>query len=141
MTYISEFLTLDEYECGHCHQLPPDFFINDVRPPYLELLHIFDSVRATWGKPIPVRSGYRCPYHNKRIGGEECSVHCFGLALDMDLGTIDEVEELHSIIDTDFPDVRMYKYIHSGSFIHMDLAYMITPRARHDWTMGFRHTK
>ena len=141
MTYVSEFLTLDEYECERCHALPPDFFINDVKPPYVELFNIFDSVRATWGKPIPVSSGYRCPYHNKISGGEECSVHCFGLALDMDLPNAEQTEELHRIIERVYPDVRMYKYVNRGSFIHLDLAYRITPRARHDWTKGFRHTK
>ena len=61
--------------------------------------------------------------------------------MDMDMASAYEVEELHHLIDMDFDYVRMYKYIHSGSFIHMDLAYEITPRARHDWTRGFRHTK
>jgi len=138
---LSEYLLRSEYACRCCGQLPPDLFLHDIRRPYSELFDIFDSVRATWGKPIPVRSGYRCPYHNKTIGGEECSVHCFGLALDMDLPNTEEVEELHRLIDTDFESVRMYKYIHSGSFIHMDLAFEITPRARHNWVPGFRKTK
>ena len=139
--YLSEYLLKSEYRCGHCGLYPPDLFLHDIRRPYSELFNIFDSVRATWGKPIPVSSGYRCPHHNKNIGGEECSVHCFGLALDIDLPSPEETEGLHYIINRDFPYVRMYKYIHSGSFIHLDIAYAITPRVRHEWQRGFRHTK
>ena len=139
--YLSEYLTLDEYACGHCHTLPPDLFIHDIKRPYLELFHIFDSVRATWGHPIPVSSGYRCPYHNASIGGVSLSPHLWGLALDMDMPDIQATEELYRLIDTDFNHLRVGKYTETGSFIHIDNIYSVAPRASHNWTRGKRWFK
>ncbi len=136
--YLSEYLTLAEYQCGHCQALPPDLFVHDIKRPYSELFNIFDSVRATWGKPIPVSSGYRCPYHNTSIGGAACSPHMFGLALDLDLPNTAETEELYSLMDTDFPHLRIGKYVLSGSFLHVDVAYMIHPRPSHNFVKGAR---
>lgn len=138
MEYISEYLTAKEYRCGHCGLYPPDLFLHDIRRPYSELFHIFDSVRATWGKPIPVSSGYRCPYHNTQIGGSACSVHMFGLALDCGLETVEETEELFVLLDTDFPHLRIGKYVDGASFIHIDIGYSIHPRASHHWQRGAR---
>ena len=139
--YLSEFLLFDEFKCGHCGLLPPDLFVHDIKRPYSELFHIFDSVRATWGKPIPVTSGYRCPYHNKNIGGSQLSIHMWGLALDMDLPSTQEVEELYHLIDMDFNHLRIGKYTESGSFIHIDNGYEVTPRASHSWIPGTRWFK
>ena len=138
---ISEYITLDEYACGHCGTLPPDLFVHDIRRPYSELFNIFDSVRAAWGKPIPVSSGYRCPYHNKAIGGSQCSVHMFGLALDLDMPNTAEVEELFTLIVTDFDHLRIGKYTQTGTFLHIDIGFEITPRASHAWIKGQRWDK
>ena len=138
---LSQYLLRSEYECGHCHTLPPDLFVHDIRRPYSELFDIFDSVRATWGKPIPVSSGYRCPYHNKTIGGSQCSVHMFGLALDLDMPNTEEVEELFTLIVTDFDHLRIGKYTESGTFVHIDLGHRVFPRASHNWVAGARWYK
>ena len=138
MTYISDYLTLEEYACSCCGRLPPDFHLHDMNRPYLELVNIFDAVRATWGKPIPVTSGYRCPHHNKEIGGSPCSVHIFGLALDLDLADGNEVEELFAIADMDFQRLRIGKYTQTGTFLHIDIGYLINPRASTNWRRGVR---
>lgn len=139
--YLSEFLLFDEFKCGHCGLLPPDLFVHDIKRPYSELFNIFDSVRERWGKPIPVSSGYRCPHHNKTIGGSQLSIHMWGLALDMDLPSTQEVEELYHLIDMDFNHLRIGKYTESGSFIHIDIGYEVTPRASHSWIPGTRWFK
>ena len=140
MTYISDYLTLEEYscDCGLCTGLPPDFHLHDINYPYSELVNIFDSVRATWGQPIPVSSGYRCPHHNKEIGGSLCSVHVFGLALDCSMPDVHSVGELYSMLEMDFPNLRIGKYTQTGSFIHYDIGYLINPRASRNWKMGVR---
>lgn len=44
---------------------------------------ILDPLRAAWGKPIRVSSGYRCAKLNDAVGGAETSVHMKGLAADL----------------------------------------------------------
>lgn len=50
----------------------------------LELTRDFlDPLRAAWGKPIRVSSGYRCERLNKAVGGSATSVHKKGWAADL----------------------------------------------------------
>ena len=141
MTYISKYLTLEEYRCSCCGELPPDIDLNNIRNPYAELLDIFDAVRATWGKPIHVNSGYRCPRHNSSIGGSDCSVHMFGLALDMDMEDVGDVGELFHLLHMDFPSLRIGVYTQTGTFVHIDTGYRIVPRASLSWKKGARWYK
>lgn len=42
-----------------------------------------DPLRAAWGKPIRVSSGYRCKKLNAAVGGASTSVHMIGYAADL----------------------------------------------------------
>lgn len=42
-----------------------------------------DPLRAAWGKPIRVTSGYRCKKLNAAVGGASTSVHMIGYAADL----------------------------------------------------------
>ena len=139
--YLSQYLTRQEYECQHCGSLPPDLFIHNIRPPYLTLFSMFDHIRGEWGKAIPVSSGYRCPFHNQSVGGSQISVHMFGLALDLDCGDTEEVEDLYDEILSLYPELRIGKYTDTGTFIHIDIGYVIDPRAAHSWVRGQRWYK
>ena len=44
---------------------------------------ILDPLRAAYGKPIIVTSGYRCPALNKAVGGAASSQHVKGEAADI----------------------------------------------------------
>lgn len=44
---------------------------------------ILDPMRAAYGKPIKVTSGFRCPELNKAVGGSPTSVHPLGYAADV----------------------------------------------------------
>lgn len=44
---------------------------------------ILDPLRAAWGKPIIVTSGYRCPRLNTLVGGVASSAHLRGYAADL----------------------------------------------------------
>lgn len=44
---------------------------------------ILDPLRAAYGMPIRVSSGYRCPALNKAVGGAATSVHMLGYAADL----------------------------------------------------------
>ena len=47
------------------------------------LLILLNKIRAAYGKPIVVNSGYRSPEHNAEVGGVENSFHVQGLAADI----------------------------------------------------------
>jgi hypothetical protein len=47
------------------------------------LLAILEITRALFGKPIIIESGYRCPKHNKEVGGVPDSAHLTGEAADI----------------------------------------------------------
>lgn len=47
-----------------------------------ELMEFMDGLRAAWGSPITVTSGYRSEYLNSKVGGSPTSVHKRGFACD-----------------------------------------------------------
>lgn len=47
---------------------------------------ILDPLRAAYGQPITITSGYRCPALNKAVGGSASSAHMIGYAADMQVG-------------------------------------------------------
>ena len=49
--------------------------------------NILDPLRAAWGSPIIVTSGYRCPLLNTAVGGSATSVHMIGSAADLNPAT------------------------------------------------------
>lgn len=46
------------------------------------LVQTLQSLRDKYGKSIEITSGYRCPSHNKRVGGSSNSKHKQGMAAD-----------------------------------------------------------
>ena len=45
--------------------------------------NVLDPLREKYGKPIRVNSGYRCPNHNLKVGGDTGSQHMKGEAADV----------------------------------------------------------
>lgn len=60
------------------------------------LVNALETLRADLGVPVIVTSGYRCPDHNKAVGGEPNSQHVRGMAADVTVKgmTPDEVYEV-----------------------------------------------
>ena len=148
--YIWPFILESEYRCQHCGEFPP-FFNKDIIPlPMRELFQSFQRARELYGKPVSL-TGYRCPVHNRNERGEYLSAHMFGVALDADLPSVDAVECFYSHLNKTNPDLRIGKYTSKyidslgmkkrQSFIHIDAAYMITPRASEKWVRGARWNK
>ncbi len=48
---------------------------------------LLDPIRAAWGGPIAVNSGYRSPDLNKAVGGVSTSQHLKGEAADISVGS------------------------------------------------------
>jgi len=51
--------------------------------------NVFEKVRAHFGKPIRISSGYRSKELNAKIGGSATSQHCTGEAIDIDMDGTD----------------------------------------------------
>ena len=58
-----------ECRCGKC-KLPANV-------PSDELIDILTEIREHFGQCLRINSGYRCPEHNKRVGGASQSQHCY----------------------------------------------------------------
>ena len=63
-------LELECYCCGVCKITP-------------QLMVALEKLRARVGVPIIVTSGYRCPKHNRGVGGAKHSQHILGNAVDI----------------------------------------------------------
>ena len=48
-----------------------------------DLLHLLDEARDLAGTPFSLTSAYRCPKHNKAVGGVPTSAHTRGYAVDI----------------------------------------------------------
>ncbi len=104
---ISENFKLNEFECRCCGQVK----INS------ELLKRLQAIRTQVGRPIRITSGYRCPNHNRAVGGHPNSRHMIGDAADFQIIGMPIVQQRH-ILDVHFIDGgRGY----GSNFCHGDL--------------------
>lgn len=55
---------------------------------------LLDPIRAAWGGPITVTSGYRSPELNKKVGGVSNSQHMKGEAADITVGSVGDNKRL-----------------------------------------------
>ena len=58
----------------------------------LELVKILQKMRTHFRKPILINSGYRCSYHNTRVGGSPNSKHRTGQAADIQIKGVQPLE-------------------------------------------------
>jgi len=135
---VSKYISEEEYRCPHCHQLPVGFDPSNLNVTRRTILYGFDAIRVEWGKPLPISSGYRCAVYNQLQNYAPLSAHQFGVALDIDVNSVDEVKQLAQLIESLFPDFRRGEYTERGSFVHIDSAYLIQPKATVLWNEGRR---
>ena len=64
--------------------------------------NVLDPLRALYGKPIKVNSGYRSKLVNAAVGGAKNSDHLFGLAADITAGNKTENCILFQLIRDNF---------------------------------------
>ena len=73
------FFKEQEFVCRCCGGLPP--YAKENIEALVE--DVLDPLRERYGRPIVVNSGYRCPKHNKEVGGATNSQHMEGEAADI----------------------------------------------------------
>ena len=80
--------------------------------------NVLDPLRALYGKPIKVNSGYRSKLVNTAVGGAKNSDHLYGLAADITAGNKTENCILFQLIRDKIPswrqliDEKDYTWIH-----------------------------
>lgn len=79
---LSEHFTYKEMACRHCG-------VAAVDP---VLLCCLEALRAEVGRPLQIISGYRCPQHNRAVGGAPRSQHVLGRAADIPRGYATEAQ-------------------------------------------------
>lgn len=87
MTKLSENFNDYEFKCRCCGQLHPD----GDKPP-MSLILILENIRAHFGAPVVINSGYRCYNHNTNVGGARNSRHLHGDAADITVSGVDAYE-------------------------------------------------
>ena len=83
---------------------------------------LLDPIRAAWGSPITVNSGYRSPALNSAVGGVPTSQHVKGEAADITVGStadnkrlFDKIVELQKagrIAFDQLIDEKNYSWVH-----------------------------
>lgn len=85
--------------------------------------HVLDPLRAKWGAPIIVTSGYRCAALNKAVGGATSSQHMNGMAAD-----------IHTLSDSRADNMRLLRLLlNSGIVVDQVISENIDAQGRPDW--------
>ena len=82
-----------------------------------------DKIRAKWGRPIYVNSGYRCPELNKAVGGVKTSQHQLGVAVDITTKDAKLDKQLYDMIVQNF-DYDQCIWERSGSTVWIHYSYV-----------------
>ena len=82
---LSRHFSTWEFRCRCCNEAKVES----------KLVNALQELRFLVGKPILINSGYRCPKHNKAIGGAKNSQHILGTAADIVIPGLD-VEQMFS---------------------------------------------
>ena len=104
---------------------------NELGIEYLMLFSVYDDLCAELGRSPIVESGYRCIKHNKAVGGEAISTHCFGLSLDLTPKDENETRKIVAILGKNDlkPRIGWKQYLKEGKrLVHFDLGWLITPK-------------
>ncbi|MDR1651664.1 MAG: peptidase M15 [Synergistaceae bacterium] len=104
---ISPHFKLREFQCGCCGTVK-------LRP---ELIAMLEALRALWGRPISLTSGYRCEQHNRAVGGASRSLHMAGRAADISARPDEQKPLRLYAFDAGFTEVicgEEKNYIHVG---------------------------
>lgn len=82
-----------------------------------DMLERLDAIRELLGRPVIINSGYRCPEHNKKIGGTPESSHMLGYAVDIKAASSREKYEIISAaMKLEINRIGVY-----SNFIHIDI--------------------
>ena len=98
---------LSEFKCPCCGRA-------DMQQEFLDKI---DKARDIAGIPFVITSGFRCPKHNKEVGGRPNSAHTKGLAADIKcINSRDRFRMVKALLEAGFTRIGVGK-----DFIHADI--------------------
>ena len=112
-TKLSENFSSLEFDC-HGSGCCSETIINP------KLVEYVQKIRDHFGKSITVTSGYRCPVHNKRIGGATGSRHSKGDAADIVVQGVTPREVAKYAESIGIKGIGLYETSADGYFTHVD---------------------
>jgi uncharacterized protein YcbK (DUF882 family) len=103
-----KYFQLKEFACPCCGA-------NNIDRNFVELL---DQIREQYGKPMVVKSGYRCKKHNDEVGGVPESAHVDGVAADIGCSFAgDRMKLVVAMLDNGISRLGIGK-----TFVHCDMS-------------------
>lgn len=92
------------------------------------LVMVLETIRAHFGAPVVIHSGYRTPQYNEKVGGVAHSQHCYGMAADISVKgqTPAAVAAFARQLMPDWGGVGIYN---KKGFTHIDVR-----EKKSDWT-------
>jgi uncharacterized protein YcbK (DUF882 family) len=111
----------------------PDELIDHIIP----TVRIAEAIRAAWGGPVRVVSGYRPVAYNREVGSNDTSQHVFFRALDL-APVRGSMREFHRVCTDVVREHRRDRAVGLGlydAFIHID-----TGGHQHSRSWDFRRT-
>ena len=92
----------------------------EVRDAVKELVDtVLQPLRDTWGKPLHINSGYRCPELNKAIGGQTTSQHLKGEAADVSCDNPAELARVAVLLHLPYDQIILYPtFVHFSHRLH-----------------------
>ena len=85
-----------------------------------ELVNILQKIRNHFGKAVSISSAYRCPTHNKKIGGASGSQHTKGKAADIKVADVKPAEVAKYAESIGVKGIGLYETNKDGFFVHVD---------------------
>lgn len=85
-----------------------------------DLVAYLQQIRDHYGRPVTVNSGYRCPVHNKTIGGSPTSRHTRGQAADIAVRDVAPAEVAKYAESIGVLGIGLYENATDGFFVHID---------------------
>jgi zinc D-Ala-D-Ala carboxypeptidase len=98
-----------EFNCSHCGK-------NEMKPDFMAKLQ---ALRTTYGKPMRITSGYRCPQHPIEAKKAAPGAHASGCACDIGVEGVDAHALLTLALGAGFTGIGVQQK-GTGRFIHLD---------------------
>lgn len=100
-----------EFDCS-CGKCTENYIDED-------LVQLLEEIRVEFDEALTITSGYRCPAHNKAIGGATASQHPNGLAADVrpTNNTKEKLDKLYALCYNKFNNIGDGR---NKGFIHVD---------------------
>jgi uncharacterized protein YcbK (DUF882 family) len=110
MGNLSAHFSRKELSCRCCGRLQIDS----------RLLEGLETLRSLAGTPVRVHAGYRCPRHNREVGGVPHSEHLEGLAVDVSLPGL-SLQRMYELA-LEVPQFAGGGIgVYDGNFLHVDV--------------------